>query len=79
MIEVCSAQSVQQATIGDCQAFDPFAFVVSGMVAVRHGGRDLAFKIAGQVVALKQDLVLGRPIPALDRRSSECAAMFISS
>jgi hypothetical protein len=45
-----------------------FAIVVSGMVAVRHGGRELAFKIAGQVVALKQDSVLGRPIPALDRR-----------
>jgi len=76
---LCRAQSVLQATIGDCQASDYFAFVVSGMFAVRHGGRGLAFKIAGQVVALKQDSVLGRPIPALDRRSSECAAMFISS
>ena len=32
--------------------------MVSGMVVLRHEGRDPAFEIAGQVVMLKQDAVL---------------------
>ena len=52
--------------------------VVSGVVVARSEGRDLSFTIAGQVIVLKQNSVLERPIPALDRRLSEGAAMFIS-
>jgi hypothetical protein len=42
------------------------ALVISGMVVMRHEGRDLAFEVAGQVVVLKQDAVLERLMPALD-------------
>ena len=34
------------------------ALVMSGMVVLRHEGRDLAFEIAGQIIVLKQDAVL---------------------
>ena len=40
--------------------------MIAGMVVTRHEGRDLAFEIAGQVVVLKQDVVLERLMPALD-------------
>ena len=43
------------------------ALVIAGMVVVRHEGGDLAFEIAGQVVVLKQDAVLERLMPALNR------------
>src|SRR5580704_19766844 len=42
------------------------ALVVSGIVVLRHEGRDPAFEIAGQVIVLKQDAVLERLMPALD-------------
>ena len=32
------------------------AFVIAGMVVMRHEGRDLAFEIAGQVIVLEQEL-----------------------
>ena len=40
--------------------------MVSGMVVLRHEGRDPAFEIAGPVIVLKQDAVLERLMPALD-------------
>src|ERR1700723_2151872 len=42
------------------------ALVITGMVVMRHEGRDLAFEVAGQVVVLKQDAVLERLMPALN-------------
>ena len=39
--------------------------LIAGMVVMRHEG-DLAFEIAGQVIALKQDAVFERLMPALD-------------
>ena len=40
--------------------------MIADMVLMRREGGDLAFEIAGQVVVLKQDAVLGRLMPALD-------------
>jgi hypothetical protein len=42
------------------------ALVIASTVVMRHEGRDLTFEIAGQVIALKQDAVLERLMPALD-------------
>ena len=42
------------------------ALVIAGVVVMSHEGRDLAFEIAGQLLALEQDAVLERLMLALD-------------
>ena len=53
-----------KADVGRCQVLQ--AFVIAAVIVVIDEVRDLGFKIAGQVIVLKQNAILEGLVPALD-------------
>lgn len=56
--------SASEIDVGRCQIAD--VFVVASVIVVINEGADAPLEIAGQAVALEQDAVLHRLMPALD-------------
>ena len=53
-----------KADVGRCQVLQ--AFVMAAVIVVIDEVRDLGFKIAGQVIVLRQNAVLEGLVPAVD-------------